>query len=233
MCGAHECAVLIARERVGLACVCFRLRVHACPAWPVSAPRDSLALFWLVVFDQDAAVAEPGVTAEELGQRKNASLEKQIAAANAKIKELEEKRRVLNGKIAKKEKEAEEAEVSEAMAQVRPGMEHAESEEEDNEKWEAEEDAAPAPAPAPAKAEAEAEALPEAAADVPEDCKNPELYAFLASDSVQMVNLYQSFVEGGISSVADLKDIESVEEFVEDFGLKKAQARKILKALAE
>jgi len=179
-------------------------------------------------FEQkEAPSSDDPAAAEEAGKRRNAVLEKQIKEANAKIKELEEKRRVLNGKIAKKEKEAEEAEVEDAMAQVRPGLEESE-EEEDNEKWEAEEEAAPAPAPAPA-AEAEAEPLPAAAA--PEGCKNPELYNFLAGDAVQMANLYDKFVEGGVSSIEDLQDIDSVDEFVTDFGLKKAQARKIMKAL--
>ena len=67
--------------------------------------------------------------------------------------------------------------------------------------------------------------------ELPDGIKNPELFKFLASDAVQMPDLYTSFVEGGISSVEDLQDIESVDEYVEDFGLKKAQARKIIKAL--
>ena len=44
---------------------------------------------------------------------------------------------------------------------------------------------------------------------------------------------YDAFVEGGISTLQDLKDIESADEFVDDFKLKKAQARKIMKALGK
>lgn len=53
---------------------------------------------------------------------------------------------------------------------------------------------------------------------------------FVFLSGLRMPQLYEELVAGGISSVDEVVEVEDAQELVDDYGLKKSQARKLIKA---